>query len=515
MANKVGIMLARCALLMLLASGSHLAAGQAPSPLAARFPIEEQRRFELQRRAPESEAVLRDFIRQIQAGTPDYDRMAPRYAAWIRADAPVVERAKAVGTIQSISFRAVAPAALGENYLRQACPQGCPDPKPVSAADVYHVTGSGGTSAWYVALAPDGRIEFILARAMEVPPAAPLPLDAAIASVRATLEKQVAADQFSGALIVSRNGREIFAFAGGIADREKRIPVAADTRFRLGSMNKMFTAVAIMQLVEAGKVDLDAPFGRYLADYPNQDLARSVTVHHLLTHTGGTGDIFGPQFEARRLTLRTHQDYVDLYGTRAADGQPGAAMSYSNYGFILLGRIIERVSGLSYYDYVDRHIFKPAGMTWSGSVPEDQAVAGRAVAYSRITGALASAADSLPYRGTSAGGGYSTAGDMIRFGQALLSNELLSPLAFRYLTGGKVRMGEGFYGYGFFDFEDATGHWTGHGGGAPGMNGDLRIYPETGTVIVALSNLDPPAAQNAMTAAANQIVPAMKGGAAN
>ena len=102
-------------------------------------------------------------------------------------------------------------------------------------------------------------------------------------------------------------------------------------------MNKMFTAVAILQLVEAGKVELTAPLGKYLPDYPNREVATKVTIHQLLTHTGGTGDIFGPDFDAHRTELRTLADYVKLYGKRGLEFKPGSRWEYSNYGFILLG----------------------------------------------------------------------------------------------------------------------------------------------------------------------------------
>ena len=264
-------------------------------------------------------------------------------------------------------------------------------------------------------------------------------------------------------------------------------------------MNKMFTAVAILQLVEAGKVKLTAPLGTYLPDYPNRDVATKVTIHQLLTHTGGTGDIFGPDFDAHRNELRTLADYVKLYGKRGLEFEPGSRWAYSNYGFILLGAVIEKVTGQSYYDYVQRHIYAPAGMTSTGSLPEDQAVPDRSIGYTKPPGTTAWVpnTDTLPYRGTSAGGGYSTVEDLARFAHALLSHKLLSPDSTKLLITGKVKAGPGArYAYGFEDARDADGNgWVGHGGGAPGMNGDLRIYPKSGYVVAVLANIDPPAAQ--------------------
>ena len=200
-----------------------------------------------------------------------------------------------------------------------------------------------------------------------------------ITAFRKKMDDAAAADRFSGAVLVARNGKTVFAQAYGLADREKKTPNTLKTRFRLGSMNKMFTAVATLQLVQSGKLDLKAPFGNYLTDYPNKDVASKVTIEQLLSHTGGTGDIFGPEFDKNRLELKTLQDYVKLYGNRAPEFEPGSRWQYSNYGFLLLGVLIEKVSGQSYYDYVHDHIFKPAGMTGTASEPEEQTVADRSM----------------------------------------------------------------------------------------------------------------------------------------
>ena len=191
------------------------------------------------------------------------------------------------------------------------------------------------------------------------------------AGLAAFVAGAVAKTDYSGTLIVARNGKPVIAIAAGMADREANIANTLETRFRVGSMNKMMTAVGVLQLVQAGKVKLDAPLGTYLKDYPNKELAGAVTIHHLLSHTGGAGDIFGPQFNEKRLELKTLKDYVALYGSRAPEFPPGEDWRYANYGFILLGRVIEEVSGQSYPDYVRDHIFKVASMTRSGFEPED------------------------------------------------------------------------------------------------------------------------------------------------
>jgi len=312
------------------------------------------------------------------------------------------------------------------------------------------------------------------------------------------IEAEVAADRFSGAVLVAKDDAPVFAHAYGLADREHEIPNEVSTRFRIGSMNKMFTAVAIMQLVQDGKLSLADPVGKLIAGYPNQNVATKVTVENLLSHTGGTGDIFGPEFDAHRETIRTLSDYVNLYGNRDPEFEPGSRWRYSNYGFILLGVIIERVTGSSYYDWVAAHVFTPAGMTSTESLPEDQIVAKRSVGYTKRDGATAWASNAswLPYRGTSAGGGYSTVEDLLRFASALREHKLLDAAHTDLLTTGKTDVPNGGrYAYGFRD-ETLTGvRCFGHGGGAFGMNGELAVC-DSGYTIAVLANLDPPAASS-------------------
>ena len=177
--------------------------------------------------------------------------------------------------------------------------------------------------------------------------------------------------------------------------------------------------------------------------------------------------------------------------------KPGSKFDYSNYGFILLGAVVAKVSGQTYYDYVRDRIYVPAGMTSTGSEPESVAVANRSIGYMLSPkGKWVPNTDTLPYRGTPAGGGYSTVGDLLRFANALLSHKLLNAAYTQMMTTGKIAMGPGGAKYGF-GFGDRTINGTrcfGHNGGAPGMNGDLEICPGTGYTVVVLSNIDPPAA---------------------
>lgn len=317
------------------------------------------------------------------------------------------------------------------------------------------------------------------------------------------LAQDVAADRFAGTMMVSRHGQVIYQSASGFADRASRVPVTMDTQFRIGSANKMFTAIGILQLVERGRIALDAPIGTYLTDYPNRDFARSVTIRQLLSHTGGAGDIFTPEYEAQRLQVRTLADYVRLFGNRAQDTSEQGRNGYANYGFVLLGRIIEVVSGEDYYSYVENNIFRPAGMTATASLPESDSVPNRSRGYMRREGRLADNADTLPYRGSAAGGGYTTAADMIRFGEALRSGRLISREMLNQAT--SPQRPDGWYGLGFFLGGQGPGRHWGHGGGAPGMNAAFRVFPELDAVVVALANLDPMAADNQADFYANRM----------
>lgn len=353
------------------------------------------------------------------------------------------------------------------------------------------------------------RITMLGLRAIPRPAEFPIPHlsdSELIPALRTKLDEEVKVGRFAGAALIAKNGKPVFSQAYGLADRENKIPNTLKTRFRIGSMNKMFTAVATMQLVQSGKLDLKAPFGKYLTDYPNKDTAAKVTIEQLLTHTGGTGDIFGPEFQKRRLELKTLQDYVNLYGQRAVQAESGNRFQYSNYGFLLLGVLIEKVSGQSYYDYVRDHIFKPAGMTSTASEPEEQKVPDRSVGYMRADGgAWQPNTDTLPYRGTSAGGGYSTVEDLLRFANALQNHKLLNAQYTEMLTTGKVDAGGGKYAFGFQDSVVNGTRCFGHGGGAPGMNGMLQICPGPGYVIAILANLSPPAASRVSDFVTNRL----------
>ena len=181
--------------------------------------------------------------------------------------------------------------------------------------------------------------------------------------------------------------------------------------------------------------------------------------------------------------------------------EPGARFEYSNSGFIVLGAIIEKVSGQSYYDYVREHVYKPAGMTGTDAYQMTDDTPNLAMGYTSLgpddkpsSGPRRPNTETRPNRGGPAGGGYSTAGDLLRFAAALTGNKLLSAKSTELITTGKVEMGRGGskYGYGFGEQQMNGYRIFGHNGGAPGIASDLTIIPEPGYVAVVMTNYDPP-----------------------
>jgi CubicO group peptidase (beta-lactamase class C family) len=317
-----------------------------------------------------------------------------------------------------------------------------------------------------------------------------------VAALRKRLEDETDSDRFAGAVLVARKGEPIFAQGYGLADREHNIPNTLETGFSLASMNKMFTAVALMQQVQAGKVALDDPLEKYLPDYPNKELAAKVTIGELLTNTGGTGDIWGPEYDQHRLELRTPQDYIHLYGNRALRFEPGSRYEYSNFGFILVGAVIEKVSGQSYSDYVHQHVFNPAGMTSTSLGMDDKAIPNISVEYTKMRASSWTPVTDPPTNGGSpAGGGISTVGDLLRFADALRLNKLLDAQHTKLMTTGRVANPFGFDAYGFGVQTNNGNQCFGHNGGSRGVNGDLEMCQDSSYTVVTLANIDPPAAE--------------------
>lgn len=310
----------------------------------------------------------------------------------------------------------------------------------------------------------------------------------AIGAAQHKLEQEAQAGRLNGAFLVTRGATPLLRMAGGLADEVAATRNQPNTRFCIGSMGKMFTAVAVMQLVETGALRLDAVLREYLSDYPNAAVADRVTIRHLLTHTGGTGDIFGPGFDGLEGASAEPERLLGLYGQRDPEFEPGSRWGYSNYGFVLLGRVLERVRGQDFGALIDAQVFQPSAMTATSLRATDRG--GAAIAY---TGARATGLKTLPhYIGLPAGGGYSTVDDLQAFVAALRNSRLVRNETLKAMSDPQVTAGAGHWGLGFAIRERNGLRYFGHGGSAPGVNGELAIFPAYTTI--ALCNRGHPAA---------------------
>ena len=314
-----------------------------------------------------------------------------------------------------------------------------------------------------------------------------------LAGIAASLRRLAASGRFSGDVLIARNGRPVLRRHYGLADRATREPNRLDTRFNLASLGKPLTAVAVARLVDEGKLRFDDRIGRYLPGLPSS--LRALTVAQLLDHTSGLGDYFGsPGYERLRPRLTSLRRYLPLIVDAPPDAEPGA-FHYSNSGYILLGLIVERVSGTDYYRFLRRQVLAPAGMTHTACLWRARLGRNTAIGYTKAGRSFQPNTAGLPPRGTSAGGCYSTVGDLLRFANALVGHRLLSASVTDTITSAKVSDGHGgAYGYGIGIRFGRPGEtptlW--HDGGAPGVGAELDVNRGLGYTVVVLSNFGYP-----------------------
>ncbi|HEU4564383.1 MAG TPA: serine hydrolase domain-containing protein [Gemmatimonadaceae bacterium] len=435
-------------------------------------------------RAASSEQTLRDLVRVMNGGNPDSLRAFVRDRFVIQGEGvpTAEERAERLGRIHGF---------LGEVAVRSVGSAG--------AARATALVQSTRTESWrritiFLDSAATGRIARVgLAPASD--PAAPTRRlsDAEIVEqLRAYVERMAKRDVFSGAVLLARDGKPLYRAAFGEANKDFGVRNAADTKFNLGSMNKMFTAVSIMQLAEAGKLSLKDTLGKFLpAGSMRPEVLQKVRIEHLLTHTSGLGSYFTPEWDGlSRARFRTVDDWMPLVKDERLQFEPGTRWSYSNTGMLVLGKVIEAASGEDYFDYVRRHVYAPAGMVNSDAYELDRVNRNLAVGYER---------EETPkgvewrnnifahvIRGGPAGGGYSTVDDLTRFAVALQSGKLVGRESVKLLTTPKPELSSPDYGYGFQIEEN--GRVVGHSGGFLGINSELDIYLGDGYTLAVMSN---------------------------
>jgi CubicO group peptidase (beta-lactamase class C family) len=304
------------------------------------------------------------------------------------------------------------------------------------------------------------------------------------------------ADAFSGAVLVTENLKPLFWYSTGWADREHGYANRLDTRFNIGSIGKSFTAAAIVQLAEEGRLSFNDTIGRHLTNYP-RPAADTITIHHLLTHRSGLPASFiNDRFWAVKDSLRLNRDYLQLFIDQPLAFQPGTSMLYSNPGYVVLGAIVESVSGEEFSEYLRRHVFFPAGMNQTDWPMHD---ASRfAVGYSFVNAPPGQRQRIEPPHGAQAsGGGRSTVHDLIQFAIALQAGRLMTPAYVDILISGKESMepmGPRVVAYGFLDRRVDGVRIVENTGGAPGINAALSFHPASGYAVAVLANYDPPAA---------------------
>ncbi len=306
-----------------------------------------------------------------------------------------------------------------------------------------------------------------------------------------------AAGQFSGTVLIASGDDVVFEKAYGTRDEQQETPLQVNDRFNLASAGKMFTSVAILQQIAAGRLSLDSKVGEVLKDYPNRQFANEVSVRQLLTHSAGAGDIdelFGAEHSADRARLRSLEDMVALHAGRAPEFAPGSAQKYGNFGYLVLGRMLEVLSGQDFESYIRQHVLQAAGMQHTGFVACDDPAADLARAYVEVDGKRVRNCATQPDRGLPAGGEVGNARDMFRFVQALNAGKLLPAALFEQATQTQREfMGLGFFATGYGKDVPARDFRWGHGGSTDGVCTDVRHYPATGETVIVLSNKDAPA----------------------
>jgi CubicO group peptidase (beta-lactamase class C family) len=307
-------------------------------------------------------------------------------------------------------------------------------------------------------------------------PVPPSPISEAelVRRLSKSVDSLAKAGDFSGVAVLAKNDVPVFQRAYGMADRKRNIPNNLETAFNLGSINKVFTQIAILQLAAAGKLNPDSTLAAYWPDYPNKAISSKITIRQLMRHTSGIGgNIFDSPPGGTRHDVRTLKDYLALFVNEPPQFEPGTSNAYSNAGYVVLGLLIERLSGQDYYSYVHDHILAPASMTRTGSFFVDSLPANTAIGYT--TGVenappgtpLHPNTEELPGRGSSAGGGYSTAQDLLKFLKALRDHRIPNGLP----------------------------AGLGVAGGSGGINAVVEGMLPGGYDLIVLANLDPPAAE--------------------
>ncbi|WP_106795186.1 serine hydrolase [Aquimarina sp. Aq78] len=301
------------------------------------------------------------------------------------------------------------------------------------------------------------------------------------------MQKHVELDQFSGTVLLAKEGKVLYQKAFGDANKSYQIKNNIDTKFNIASMGKMFTGISIMQLEERGKLNINDPVVKYLKDFP---FGNKITIHHLLSHTSGLSNYMGHTvYRANRGKRYIINDIIPfIYEQKLEFDTPGKKFAYSNSGMVVLGAIIEKISGQSYSDFITQNIFIPAKMNNTEMRFWDDVVENRALGYLKsISGKFTNTiyTNSSPQ---SDGGILSTVKDMLKFDQALYTSLLINENSKKKLFTNVIP--KVTYGLAFQVENKNNNRVVGHGGGLPGFSSYFSRYLDDKYTIIALSNYD-------------------------
>jgi CubicO group peptidase (beta-lactamase class C family) len=335
-------------------------------------------------------------------------------------------------------------------------------------------------------------LRFSSARAPVLAPEPPLTEKAALDEIRALTANLIKKGWYSGTVLVAKGPSILLTDVGGEANKSFHVANHIDTKFNLGSMNKMFTSTAIARLVEAGKLSFDDPISKYIDEsWLPKSVTDTIKVLHLITHTSGLGSYFNETYmRSSRDLFRKLDDYKPLIKDDRPAFTPGDRFQYSNTGMFLLGVIIQKVTGEDYFDYIRKTISIPAGMTDSDCYEMDYPVENLAIGYSADYASPYKWKNNLymhVIKGGPAGGGFSTVKDLHKFALALLSGKFVSKSLLQTMW---TDYKGGNYGYGFQVSQGPSGKIVGHSGGFPGINSQLDIHVESGYIVAAMCNYD-------------------------
>lgn len=318
-------------------------------------------------------------------------------------------------------------------------------------------------------------------------------------------------DEFSGVVLVSKENKIVFEYATGFSNRSQKHKNTIETKFNIGSISKLFTAVAICQLVEQNKISFQDTVSKFLLDYPNKIIKDEATIKHLLTHTSGLGSFINTKYLKDYLkekeNLKSPADIVRFFENHKLESSPGNFV-YSANGYELLGLILEKVTGSTYYEYVNEKIFKKANMlnTVNNERRKNNVGENSAIGYTQIdylTGRRLNKKvenwDRLPVRGTASGSAYSTAPDLLNFANAFMQGKLITEemrdlMLKPHISEGSFNGISKYTGYGFVTFSGEDYKRIGHAGQFDGVSARLDVYPDDKITIVVLSNYDAPSA---------------------